>query len=135
MKKLIVGIIVAAVMMAGCTTTGTSVPPNVNTEQLLTVATELALVSGIKAKPEYKPYVLAGLATIKVVLEGSVTYDDLITQIAKQFPGDYAVYAVILTGAINEDKPLFETAIPLLDSYKEGLLKKIDRMILLVNLS
>jgi hypothetical protein len=35
---------------------------------------------------------------------------------------------------IGSDKPLFESGVPMLDSYKKGVVDKIDRLILLANL-
>ncbi|MEN6420313.1 MAG: hypothetical protein ABFD76_00070 [Smithella sp.] len=105
---------------------------NVNTAT--NVATDTAFVMVLQNNPDYKAPVIDALNQIKIFLSGKVTYDDLILEIAKVLPDKYAVVAVVLTGYIETDKPIFETYISMLDSYKAGIVTKIDRLILLASI-
>lgn len=128
MKKLFAAIIMLAMLMGyvGCTGLNTSVAVN--------VATDTAFVLALQSNPTYKAPVIVALKEVKAVLTGTVTYDDLIIQITKAFGPKYAVIGVVLSGYIAEDKPLFETYLPMLESYKAGILAKIDRFILLASI-
>jgi hypothetical protein len=112
--------------MISCTGITNNVPVN--------VATDTAFVLVLQNNPQYKPEVIAGLEKVKVILNGSLTYDDLILEISKQFPDKYAYIGIILSGYIATDKPIFETWLPMLDSYKEAVIAKIDRFILLAGM-
>ncbi len=122
MKKLFVGIMFL-MMLAGCT--------GLNTSTAVNVSTDTAFVLALQNNPSYKAPVIEALNKIKTFLAGKVTYDDLILEISKQLPDKYAVIAVVLTGYIETDKPVFETYLSMLDSYKADVIKKIDRLILL----
>ncbi|MDD5006355.1 MAG: hypothetical protein PHS33_07675 [Candidatus Omnitrophica bacterium] len=124
MKKLF-AVIFMLVFVTGCTGLNTTVAVN--------VATDTAFVLALQNNPSYKAPVIDALNKIKTFLNGKVTYDDLILEISKQFPDKYAVIAVVLTGYIETDKPVFETYLSMLDSYKSDVIKKIDRLILLAN--
>ncbi|MBE3141523.1 MAG: hypothetical protein IMZ53_13185 [Thermoplasmata archaeon] len=127
MKKLFaVLVILLALMFVGCTGLNTSVAVN--------VATDTAFVMALQNNPAYKVPVVIALKEVKAVLTGSITYDDLIIQITKAFGPKYAVLGVILSGYIAQDKPIFETYLPMLESYKVGILTKIDRFILLASI-
>lgn len=125
MKKLLLGILLL-VMVSGCTGLNVNVAAN--------VASDLAFTLVLQNNPTYKPIVSKGLQDIKAFLVGTVTYDDLILQISKVFDGKYAYIGVILSGYIEADTPIFQTYQPLLDSYKAGVIKKLDRFILLVSI-
>lgn len=125
MKKLLLGIIML-VMIGGCTGINTSVPVD--------MATDVAFVLILQNNPSYKPAVVAGLNSIKAALDGELTYDDLMVLIAKALDGKYAVVAVVLMSYLDTDKPIFESWIPMLDSYKQAVIAKIDRFILLTDL-
>lgn len=105
-----------------------------NANVAINVATDTAFVMVMQNNPSYKPAVLAGLNTAKTFLAGNVTYDDLMLMLSKQFDGKYAYVYVILSGYINTDKPVFETVLPMLGSYKAGIIAKIDRLIQLANI-
>jgi hypothetical protein len=122
MKKLF-AVIVMLVMLIGCAGMNASVPVN--------IASDAAFVLVIQNNPGYKVPIIAGLNKVKAFLSGTVTYDDLLIEIAKVLPSQYAVVAVILSGYLDTDKPIFETYLPMLDSYKEGVIVKIDRFIFL----
>jgi hypothetical protein len=121
MKKVVLSLLL--MMLMGCAGTNASVPVN--------VATDVAFVLVLQNNPTYKAPVIAALEATKTFVSGKVTYDDLIAQISKQFGGQYAYVGVILQGYLDTDKPVFETYLPLLDSYKAGIIAKIDRLILL----
>jgi hypothetical protein len=123
MKKLFVSLLLTIFLLMGCAGMNASVPVN--------VATDIAFVEILRNNPSYKVPVVAGLQAIKVVLAGELTYDELILQISKQFGGQYAYVGIILTGYIETDKPIFETNLTLFQAYKDGVIKKIDRLLLL----
>jgi hypothetical protein len=121
---LMVGLML--IFTVGCAGMNASVPVN--------IATDVAFVMVLQNNPSYKAPVIAGLQTIKTYLSGRVTYDDLILFISKQFGGKYAYVGVILSGYLGTDKPIFETYLPMLDSYKVAIIAKIDRLILLAGM-
>jgi hypothetical protein len=122
MKKLFATIIML-LMLTGCTGINTSVAVN--------VATDTAFVMVLQNNPTYKPIVVQLLTELKETLKGNITYDFFIIDISKRFAGKYAYVGVILTGYISADKPLFETYLPMLESYKVAIVAKLDRFILL----
>ena len=125
MKKLILIAIILG-MLFGCTGLKSNVAVN--------VATDTAFVMVLQNNPTYKPVIAKALQDVKMFLKGTVTYDDLMLFLAKQFDGKYAYVCVIITGYIDTDKPIFETYLPMLESYKIDIIKKIDRLILLSSL-
>jgi hypothetical protein len=125
MKKLLVGIMML-LMFTGCA--------GLNTTTAVNVATDTAFVLILQNNPTYKAPVIEALKTIKVFLSGSVTYDDLMIEIARVLPDKYIVIAVVLSGYIQGDKPIFETYLPMLDGYKADIIKEVDRLILLAGI-
>jgi len=125
MKKLFIAMMFV-VFVFGCT--------GLNVNTATNVATDTAFVMVLQNNPDYKAPVIDALNKIKTFLSGKVTYDDLMLEIAKVLPDKYAVVAVVLTGYIETDKPIFETYISMLDSYKAGIVTKIDRLILLASI-
>lgn len=126
MKKTLIALVLLVGMFIGCAGMNASVPVN--------VATDTAFVLVLQNNPTYKAPVIAGLQNVKTFLVGSVTFDDLMLMLPKQFMGKYAYVAVILAGYLDTDKPLFETYLPMLESYKSGIVAKIDRLILLASM-
>lgn len=124
MKKIFVGFMFL-MMLAGCA--------GLNTSTTINASTDVAFALFIQNNPNHKAEVVTALNSIKTFLNGEVTYDDLILEIAKRLPDQYKVVAVILTSYIEDDKPVFETYINLLNSYKAGIIKKIDRLITIAN--
>lgn len=124
MKKIFAAILMLA-FITGCT--------GLNASTSVNVATDTAFVLALQNNPSYKAPVIDALNKIKTFLSGKVTYDDLILEISKQLPDKYAVIAVVLTGYIETDKPVFETYLSMLDSYKVDVIKKIDRLITLAS--
>ena len=130
MKKIIIGLMV--LVLSGCA----SLTSGLNTNQAANLATDTAFVLVLNHNPQYRPVVIESLTAIKAVLASSITYNDLMLEIAGRFPEDSDVAAVgaVLALYIGTDKPLFESVVPMLDSYKLGIVDKIDRLILLANL-
>ena len=125
MKKVFV-VAISLMFLTSCAGMNASIPIN--------IATDIAFVEILKNNPSYKAPVIAGLQSVKTVLGGTVTYDDLIIHISKAFGGQYAYVAIILTGYLETDTPIFETNLPLFGAYKEDIIKKIDRLLLLATL-
>ena len=130
MKKIIIGLMV--LVLSGCA----SLTSGLNTNQAANLATDTAFVLVLNHNPQYRPVVIESLTAIKAVLASSMTYNDLMQEIADRFPeeSDVAAVGAVLALYIGTDKPLFESVVPMLDSYKLGIVDKIDRLILLANL-
>lgn len=130
MKKKILGLLVALMLfvsLIGCT--------GFNAGTAVNAATDVAFAAVLISHPESKPVIVAALKSLKVVLtKTDITYDQLVIEIAKQFGGKYAVIGIILTDYFAADKPIFETYLPLLNSYKAALNVKLDRFILLASI-
>jgi hypothetical protein len=124
MKKIIISVFLIVTLM-GCTGMNVSTTAN--------LATDTAFVLALQNNPTYKTGVLIALQEIKSMLANEMTYDQLIALVASKFTGKNAVFGIILAGYLAEDKPVFETYINMLDSYKADVIKKIDRFILLAN--
>ena len=121
MKKLfLVGMLF---VLLGCT--------GLNPSVIVNTSTDVAFALVLQNNPAYKPAVVVGLNEVKTVLSGSLTYNDLLVEITKAFPNQYAVIATIIIGDLNADQPVSTSAIPLLDSYKAGVITEIDHLILL----
>ena len=126
MKKFLVMILMVGLLF-GCTGLNVSTPIN--------VATDAAFVLAIQNNPSYKPVIVATLIEVKAILSNEkLTYDQLLVAISEKFGGKYAVIGIIFSGYLAEDKPIFETYLPMLDSYKAAIIKKIDRFILLASM-
>ena len=119
-------------VLSGCA----SLTSGLNTNQAANLATDTAFVLVLNHNPQYRPVVIESLTAIKAVLASSMTYNDLMLEIADRFPeeSDVAAVGAVLALYIGTDKPLFESVVPMLDSYKLGIVDKIDRLILLANL-
>lgn len=125
MKKILV-VIMMLMVLSGCS--------GLNVSTATSVATDIAFTMVLKNNPSYKPVVVNGLNALKTVLNGEVTYDDLITIISKKFAGEYSYVAVLITAYIDTDKPVFSTYLPLFDEYKQGVVDKIDRFLMLASI-
>ncbi len=130
MKRILVGLIgLAMVVMlcVGCTGINANVATN--------IASDVTFATVMKNNPNLKAPVVKALQSTRDYLQtGGVTYDDLLVYISKQFAGQYAYVGVILSGYIETDKPIFQTYLPLLDSYKAAVTAKIDRFLVLAQL-
>lgn len=125
MKRLLIGIIML-VMVTGCAGLNVNVAAN--------VATDTAFVLVLQNNPTYKVPVIEGLQRVKTFLSQPVTYDALILEISKAFGGKYAYAGIILRSYIDADKPIFESNLTLFEAYKNGVLKKIDTLLILANI-
>jgi hypothetical protein len=128
MKKLFV-LLICVLMFTGCATLGT------NSGKIANAGIDVAFVSQLQAHPEAKGDIVKGLNNVKLFLNANAcTYDELIIEIAKQFPDKYSVYAVVISYYFDCDQPTSTSLLPMLDPYKETLITKIDRLILLTEL-
>lgn len=125
MKKLFAVLIMLA-MLCSCT--------GLNPSVIVNTGTDVAFALVLQNNPAYKPAIVVGLNQVKTVLSGSITYDDLLVQITKAFPDQYALVATIIIGDLNADQPVLTTTIPLLDSYKTAVTAEIDHLILLTSI-
>ena len=124
MKRILVAfLLLLSLTIGGCA--------GINSGTVVDQASDIAFVSALTVHPEYRPAVVMALQGIKTFLSGSVTYDDLMAQIVKAFPAQYAPIGVLLAGFIETDKPVSTTLIPMLDSYKSAVLVKVNRFLLL----
>ena len=130
MKKIFICLM--ALVLGGCA----SLTSGLNTNQGVNLATDTAFVLFLNHNPSLKPAVVASLGEVKSVMGSSMTYNDLLGEISDRFPegSDMALVGSVLALYIGSDKPLFESGIPMLDSYKKGVSDKIDRFIMLANL-
>ena len=130
MKRISTGLMVLALIGCASMTTG------LNTNQAANLATDTAFVLFLNHNPSLKPAVVASLGEVKAVMGSSMTYNELLGEISDRFPegSDMALVGSVLALYIGSDKPLFESGIPMLDSYKKGVSEKIDRFIMLANL-
>lgn len=128
MKKTLAVLIVAVSLfgLVSCAGMNASVPVN--------IATDIAFVTVLQNNPSFKAPVVAGLTGIKVYLAGNVTYDDLIIFINKQFGGKYSYVGVILMAYLDTDKPLSTTWLNMSDAYKQAIIVKIDRLLILASM-
>ena len=124
MKKLIVSIFLIMSLM-GCTGLNVSTTAN--------LATDAAFVLAVQNNPSYRAPTVVALQEIKLLLANDMTYDQLITLVASKFGGKYAVFGIIFTSYLAEDKPISQTYLNMLDSYKAGVVKKIDHFLFLAN--
>ena len=126
MKKFYLAVLCFVMFVMGCTGLNTAANnPAIN------VVTDTAFVLVLQNNPQYKPVVVAALQNIKILLNGKLTYDQLIAEITKLLPGEYAVVGVMLTAYIAADKPISETYLSMFDAYKAGVIVKIDRFLML----
>lgn len=124
MEKIIIAVLLLAAV--GCTGINSNVATN--------IATDTAFVMALQNNPTYKTPVVAALNAVKVFLAGAVTYDQLLAEISRQFPGKYSYIGIVLAGYIETDKPVATSAFNMLDSYKLAVATKIDRLILLAGI-
>jgi hypothetical protein len=123
MKNLFISLLLV-VLLNGCTGLNTAVNnPAVN------VVTDTAFILVLQNNPQYKPVVTLALQNLKALLNENITYDQLIIEITKQFPDKYATIGTILIAYIATDKPVSTTYLNLLDSYKAGIITKLNRFL------
>lgn len=125
MKRLLIGFIMLGLII-GCT--------GLQIKTTADVTSDATFYLVLKNNPTYKAPVIAGLQRVKTFLAGDVTYNALILEVSKAFGEKYTYLAIILTDDLATDVPYFETYATLFEAYKQGVIKKIDRLILLAGL-
>jgi hypothetical protein len=129
MKKRLAVLFVAFMLFVGLTGC-----PGFNAGTAANMSTDVAFAAAMIKYPESKPVVIAALTALKPFLAKDVTYDELVIELSKQFGGKYASIGIIVADYFAADKPLFETYLTMLDSYKAALILKIDRFILIAGM-
>ncbi len=126
MKKNILGVLLALILVTGCT--------GFNANTAVTTASDVGLVLVLKNNPQYKAPTLLVLNGVKTFLAGNVTYDQLVAEISKYAGNDYAYIVAIIMSDLSTDMPLSTSMIPMLDSYKVDLIKRIDHYIMIASM-
>ena len=124
MKRLLISILLIGLLF-GCAGISANAP--------VSATLDTAFYLALKNNPQYKSQVVVGLTATKVFLSGSVTYDQLIAEITKQFSGDYAAIGIILSGYVSTDKPISTNLFPMSDAYKSAIIMEIDKFLLLAS--
>jgi hypothetical protein len=133
MKKIILAVM-CLLMFTGCAAFNASTTGQI-AGKISNVTIDVSFVYELQTHPEMKGNVVTALNNLKLFLNAtSCTYDDLIIEIAKQFPQKYAVYAVVISYYFDCDTPNSTSFIPMLDPYKASLNVKIDRLLKLTEL-
>lgn len=125
MKKILISML-AVFMLAGCA--------GIKAQPVIYAATDTAFLLVLQANPQYKTPVIAGLQGIKLALGGSITYDQLMIEIAKQLPMPYDAVAVIFTGFLQSDTPVSTNIFPMSQDYKNAIIVEIDKLILIAGM-
>jgi hypothetical protein len=123
MKKGFVGLLLAVMLITGCT----GFNPNV----IADTATSATFVLVLQNNPSYKPVVIEKLNLLKTVLvKDTLTYGDLTDYLAVLFKNpQYGFVFYLLSKDIATDTPIFSN--PLSKAYRDGIIKKVDELIFL----
>jgi hypothetical protein len=124
MKKIFIGFML--LVLVGCT--------GLNANQVVTTASDVGLAMVLKNNPQYKAPTVVALNEIKALLAGSITYDSLLIELAKYAAPEYAYIILILKADLSTDTPVSTSVLPMLDSYKAGIIKRIDNYILIASI-
>jgi hypothetical protein len=129
MKKILMGFFLAAVLIiGGCS--GLPYNPDPTVDKLTNIST----IFFLQNNPKYKAPLVEGLEKVKVVLaKESVTYQDVIDSLnilIKQ-KTEYGFVFYILLEDIQTDTPIFQN--PLSTEYRLSLIKRIDKLLFLIN--
>lgn len=129
MKKLLVALIMSAFLLVGC---AGNIPQS---NDLLDKGTDLAFYFAVKNNPQHKAEVINILEKIEDYATEDVTYNDIVLFAAKKFGDnqDLAAIALIVGDDLFLDEPIINN-IGLFDGYREDLLKRIDRLIILAEM-
>lgn len=120
--------VVAAMFLVGCA------GQQINTDEVLNLGADIAFYRVVKNHPEHKDDVVKALQTVKGVLAvDGVTYLDLRNTILQYVHGDYAAEMTIVADYVLQDSAVVES-LPLLDTYRAELLKRVDRLIVLTQM-
>ena len=124
MKKIFIGFML--LVLVGCT--------GLNANQVVTTASDVGLSMVLKKNPQYKAPTVVALNEIKALLAGSITYDSLLIELARYAAPEYAYIILILKADLSTDTPVSTSVLPMLDSYKAGIIKRIDNYILIASI-
>lgn len=102
----------------------------INDDAIINLGADLAFVEVLKNNPEKVPQVVTALEEIRTFAMGEITYNDLVAEIAKHISGDYALEMTLIADYLLVESPIIDS-ITIFDGYREDLLKRIDRLILL----
>lgn len=83
----------------------------------------------------YIPATVMALELIRkeVSTNEELTYDDLMKLIPEKLKAENPILGILLVDFIAQEKPYFETYLSLFDGYRETIVQKLDRLILLAN--
>ncbi|OQC57070.1 MAG: hypothetical protein BWX51_02051 [Bacteroidetes bacterium ADurb.Bin012] len=127
MKKKAVFLAVIFLVVLGCA------GQQINNGAVVKLGADLAFVQVLKNNPEKVPQVIAALEEIRTFATGEITYNDLAAEIAKRIAGDYALEMTLISDYLLVESPVIDS-ITIFEGYREELLKRIDRLILLAGM-
>ncbi len=127
MKKKATFLAIIFLVVLGCA------GQQINNDAVVKLGADLAFVQVLKNNPEKVPQVIAALEEIKTFAAGEITYNDLVAEIAKRVAGDYALEMTLISDYLLIESPVIDS-ITIFDGYREELLKRIDRLILLAGM-
>jgi len=127
MKKKAVFLAVIFLVVLGCA------GQQINNGAVVKLGADLAFVQVLKNNPEKVPQVIAALEEIRTFATGEITYNDLAAEIAKRIASDYALEMTLISDYLLVESPVIDS-ITIFEGYREELLKRIDRLILLAGM-
>lgn len=127
MKKKAVFLAVIFLVVLGCA------GQQINNGAVVKLGADLAFVQVLKNNPEKVPQVVVALEEIRTFATGEITYNDLAAEIAKRIAGDYALEMTLISDYLLVESPVIDS-ITIFEGYREELLKRIDRLILLAGM-
>ena len=127
MKKKAVFLAVIFLVVLGCA------GQQINNGAVVKLGADLAFVQVLKNNPEKVPQVIAALEEIRTFATGEITYNDLAAEIAKRIACDYALEMTLISDYLLVESPVIDS-ITIFEGYREELLKRIDRLILLAGM-
>lgn len=127
MKKKATFLAIIFLVVLGCA------GQQINNDAVVKLGADLAFVQVLKNNPEKVPQVIAALEEIRTFATGEITYNDLAAEIAKRIAGDYALEMTLISDYLLVESPVIDS-ITIFEGYREELLKRIDRLILLAGM-
>lgn len=127
MKKKATFLAIIFLVVLGCA------GQQINNGAVVKLGADLAFVQVLKNNPEKVPQVIAALEEIRTFATGEITYNDLAAEIAKRIAGDYALEMTLISDYLLVESPVIDS-ITIFEGYREELLKRIDRLILLAGM-
>lgn len=127
MKKKATFLAIIFLVVLGCA------GQQINNDAVVKLGADLAFVQVLKNNPEKVPQVVVALEEIRTFATGEITYNDLAAEIAKRIAGDYALEMTLISDYLLVESPVIDS-ITIFEGYREELLKRIDRLILLAGM-